>query len=127
MARILIVDDEEMDRVFLHEVLGSAGHELFFAREGQSALAAYQENEVDVMVTDLAMPTLDGIELIREVRQFDPAACIVAVSGAVPPRLDEAEEEGALASLEKPLDPRELLEAVNAAERERERRADPWS
>lgn len=126
MARILIADDEEMDRVFLDSVLGPAGHELFFAPEGQSALASYRTHEIDVVIADLVMPELNGLQLIDEILRFDPAACIVAVSGAAPEHLETAEEMGALASLEKPLEPRELLELVQEALREREKRADPW-
>ena len=126
MARILIADDEEMDRVFLDSVLGPAGHELFFAPEGQSALTSYRTHEIDVVIADLVMPELNGLQLIDEILRLDPAACIVAVSGTAPEHLETAEEMGALASLEKPLDPRELLELVQEALREREKRADPW-
>lgn len=127
MARILIADDEEMDRVFLDGVLGGAGHELFFAREGQSALDAYREHEIDVVVTDLLMPHLNGLGLIRELKETDHAACIVAVSGLGADELERAKKAGALLALQKPLDPVELLEAVKRAERIRERLSDPWS
>lgn len=127
MARILIADDEEMDRVFLDSVLGPAGHELFFAREGQSALTSYREHEIDVVIADLVMPELNGLQLIEQILQHDPAACVVAVSGAAPQHLDTALDLGAIASLEKPLDPRELVELVQEAVREREKRADPWA
>lgn len=126
MGRILITDDEEMDRVFLNAVLGDAGHELFFAREGQSALAAYREHEIDVVVTDLVMPHLNGLDLIRELREEDHDACIVAVSGAGADKLERAKEAGALLTLRKPLDPAALVEAVKRAERERANLSDPW-
>ena len=93
MARILITDDDEMDRVLLNDVLGGAGHDLYFAREGQSALDAYREQEIDVVLTDL----------------------------------ERARDAGALVTLEKPVDPKALLEAVERAMRERKKRADPWT
>lgn len=127
MARILIADDEEMDRVFLDSVLSPPGHTLLFARDGESALAAYREQEVDVVLADLVMPEYGGLELIRELRELDPRACVVAVSGAGEERLARARELGALVTLEKPVDPEALLKAVTRADRERERLEDPWS
>lgn len=72
MAKILIADDEEMDRVFLDEVLGPAGHKLYFAPDGKSALRSYLENEIDVVIADLVMPELGGLQLIEELTTKGP-------------------------------------------------------
>lgn len=127
MARILIADDDEMDRVFLDSVLAPAGHKLFFAREGESALTAYRDHDIDVVLADLVMPSLGGLELIRELRNQDPGACIVAVSGAGEEKLARARELGAIETLQKPVDPEELLEALERAEEERENMSGPRS
>lgn len=127
MAHILIADDEEMDRVFLDSVLSPGGHTLLFAKEGQSALSAYQQHEVDVVIADLVMPEMNGLQLIDELRRIDPAACVVAVTAAGEELLERAREMGAVATLAKPLVPQDLLEAVEMAERTRDKRADPWA
>lgn len=126
MAKILIADDEEMDRVFLDQVLGPAGHKLFFAPDGKVALRSYQENEIDVVIADLVMPELGGLQLIEELTTKDPFAVIIAVSGAAPEHLKTALNLGAFVTLEKPLDPKDLVEAVADAVRRREQIADPW-
>ena len=72
MARILIVDDEEMDRLLLAEVLQEAGHELLFAPDGQQALSMLCQRKPDVMILDLIMPGMDGLQVLRE-KSLDPS------------------------------------------------------
>jgi CheY-like chemotaxis protein len=114
MARILIVDDEEGDRLFQSTVLINAGHEVRFAGDGESALAKWSGGEFDLVLTDLAMPRLNGLQLIQEIRRADPYARIIAISGVSADQLDLAEDYGAARSLRKPLDPRSLIEAIDA-------------
>lgn len=120
MARILIVDDEEQDRVLERSILEDAGHELLFASDGQAALQLYREEEVDLVITDLAMPRLNGLRLIRMLLEEDPDARVIAVSGVSPEQLPTAEEFGALGTLFKPLDRDVLLERVEAVLRDSE-------
>jgi CheY-like chemotaxis protein len=115
MARILIVDDDEMDRVLLSHLLGEAGHELRFASDGLAALETFLREPADLVVTDIAMPELNGMQLIRALHDDDPWVRIIAVSGTSAVNLERAKELGALAVLEKPLDPQKLLEAVQKA------------
>lgn len=113
MARILLVDDEEMDRTFGRTILEDAGHELFYAANGESALRAYENRGIDLVVTDLAMPGLNGLRLIRELRAVDGEALIIAVTGVSPEQLERAEALGAAVTLRKPYAPGTLLEAVH--------------
>ena len=115
MARILIVDDDEMDRVLLSHVLGEAGHQLRFAPDGLVALETFLREPADLVVTDIAMPELNGMQLIRALQEDDPWVRIVVLSGSGATNLERAKELGALAVLEKPLNPQELLDAVNKA------------
>ena len=66
MANILIVDDEETDRVIEKTILEDAGHRVHFARDGQAALDVYADSPADVVVTDLKMPRLNGLRLIQQ-------------------------------------------------------------
>ena len=113
MARVLMVDDDEMERVYAAEVLRWGGHEPIFAPSGDVALKVLSQGEVDVVVTDLAMPGIDGITLIRRIREQDQRIPIVAISGVSPDQLQEAERLGAGQTFSKPWDPRALVEAVD--------------
>ena len=81
MARILIVDDEEADRNVLSAILEQAGHQTFFAEDGQQALSVFGATVVDVVITDLQMPRVHGLELITVLRDLSPRPAIIAISG----------------------------------------------
>lgn len=115
MARILIVDDEEMDRVLMRSLLEPGEHHLMFAADGQAAYDLCHETDVDVMITDLAMPGLNGLRLIRELREDNFDIPIIAISCWAADQLDMAEDFGANFTLYKPLDGAKFLDAVQAA------------
>jgi CheY-like chemotaxis protein len=112
MARILLVDDEEMDRTFGRAILEDAGHELFYASNGEVALRTYRNQGIDLVVTDLAMPGLNGLRLIQQLRELDGQALVIAVTGVSPEQLERAEALGAAVTLRKPYAPETLLKAV---------------
>jgi CheY-like chemotaxis protein len=115
MANILLVDDNEADRLLLKTFLENKGHTLFFAENGEGALRVFGFHDIDLVVTDIQMPTVNGIRLIRELREQDPDAAIVAISGVAADQLPLAEDLGAIQSLAKPIDPEKLLTAVAKA------------
>jgi CheY-like chemotaxis protein len=65
MPRILIVDDDPMQRALISDTLEDAGHETIFAADGRAALETYRDTVVDLVVTDMVMPGLDGLELLK--------------------------------------------------------------
>ena len=111
MANILIVDDEEMDRLLGSRIIEQAGHTPFFAGDGEAAVQMYVENDIQLVITDLRMPKLDGLSLIRRILAHDPEARIIAVSGLAQ-HLDAAEAAGAITGLVKPVRPQDLLATV---------------
>jgi CheY-like chemotaxis protein len=115
MAIILIVDDEEMERVMEKAILEAAGHQLLFAVDGESAMKMCKERDVDVMLTDLAMPGFSGLRLIKELRLGGLDLPIIAISGWAADQLDLAYNYGADITLFKPLDPEELFDALDEA------------
>ena len=115
MARILIVDDDEADRLVLRTILERGGHETFLAEDGREAVSVYGATEIDVVVTDLQMPNLHGLELITVLRDLSPRPAIIAISGTGLEQLDMAQAVGADVTLTKPVDPYELLGAVTMA------------
>ena len=111
MANILIVDDLETDRFHEAKIVEDAGHTLFFAGDGEAGLTMYKENDIDVVITDLRMPKVDGLSLIRGLLAHDPLVPIIAVS-SLAQHLEQAEEVGAIKGLVKPVDPEDLMETV---------------
>ena len=114
MARVLIVEDEPTDRVILANLLERMGHEVHFASDGEEAFKTYLKNSIEIIITDLNMPHVDGLEFIGAVRALLPEPVIITVSGKGADLLDAALRAGARAALSKPVDPWELLEAILA-------------
>lgn len=121
MATILFVDDDELERAYAEEILKLRGHEVLFAEDGQAALDTYRSVDVriDVVVTDLRMPRVSGLRLIRELKEWDPRAEIIATSGVNADQLLLAEDYGARTLLIKPWHPLQLLEAIEEGVRHR--------
>lgn len=113
MAKILIVEDESMEQLILRIILERAGHELFFAEDGEEALAIYSKEGIQVVITDLFLPHIGGLELIRVLKRLFPEAVVIAVSGKGSQELAMAKLEGAVATLSKPVDPVELIALVD--------------
>ncbi len=125
MARILFVDDDELEQLFAREVLSMGGHEMVAAGDGVEALRIYDREGmyIDAVVTDLAMPRLNGLRLIQRLRELDPRALILAASGKNADQLDLARRYGVDGAFYKPWDPEEFLRALNALLEERESRS----
>jgi two-component system response regulator HydG len=124
MARILVADDHDAVREGMILSLTRLGHEVQGVRGGAEALAAYRKRPADVVVTDLRMRPVDGIEVVRRLREADPEATVVVVSahGTIPVAV-EAMREGAIDFIEKPFSPEVLRARVEKAiEIARERR-----
>jgi len=115
VPRILIVDDEEADRLLVEAILVRAGYETVLAPTGEEAFRSFLHTGIDVVITDLQMPDVHGFELITILREFDPAPAVIAVSGTGAIQLHMAESLGARWTLQKPLNPELLLDAVERA------------
>ena len=104
MTRILVADDEEGVRSFIAEALELDGHEVVQVADGGQAAEALLARSFDVLVTDLKMPVLDGMSLLRRVRagQPDIEVIVVTAHGTVDTAV-EAMKQGAFEYLQKPL------------------------
>lgn len=119
MARILIVDDDVNNRLLLRLVLEHAGHEILEASDGGEALASARASKPDLIIMDLHMPGMDGIEFISALRA-DAALANTRVALYTATASDESmrqfmELAGIGSVIGKPSDPPELLAAVEAA------------
>ena len=119
MANLLIVDDEQGMRQLLTHVFGRAGHAVRAAENGAKALELLRQGPADLIVSDVKMPDMNGIELLRKVREFLPDVAVVMMTAfATVDTAREAFKLGADDFIQKPFDVDELkLIAEKALER----------
>ena len=116
MARILVVDDEEGIRRVLHQLFEYEDHEVRSAGGGAEAIAIHQEFHPDVTFLDVKMARMDGLEALSRIRENDPSAVVVMISGhGTIDTAVEATRRGAFDFLEKPLDTDRLLVVLRNA------------
>lgn len=117
MARVLVVEDDHQVRMMLRMTLERAGYEIDEAEDGRAAVRKHREKPADLVITDIVMPEMEGIETIMEIRRSSPRLPIIAISGGgheTPENyLVLAERLGANRTFAKPVDREEMLEAVN--------------
>jgi CheY-like chemotaxis protein len=106
---VLIVDDDAKIRDFLRSVLEAQGYLVQETSDGREALSKIAQNCPDVVLTDIVMPDVEGIELIRMIRKVTPNLRIIAMSGASDGYLHAARALGADATIQKPIDIDALL------------------
>jgi DNA-binding NtrC family response regulator len=114
MADILIIDDDRHMRLMLTRVLQRAGHAVREAENGFEGVTKFRERCPTLVISDILMPRMEGIETILALRREDQTIPIVAISGGRDPLyLSAAGKLGATAILEKPFAPDALLSLVN--------------
>jgi DNA-binding response OmpR family regulator len=115
MPRILLIEDDDAVRDTLHEILKQLGYDVKEARDGKQGLALFKAAGADVVITDIVMPEMEGMQVIRELRQIDPAVKIIAMSGggrqSAQDYLKVARILGAVRILPKPF-PSQILDAT---------------
>ena len=117
MTTILLVDDEDLLREGVREILEMSDYSVIEARDGEEALALFAVNNVDLVISDIVMPNMDGVDFVTRLRESFPSVPILTISGGsrvVSARfgLDSALLSGANASLTKPFNAKQLLEKV---------------
>ncbi|MGE5141386.1 MAG: response regulator [Rudaea sp.] len=122
--RVLVVDDEPAIRKFLHGILPAHGYEVFEASTGQEALAAVTAHRPDVLLLDIGLPGVDGVQVTRMLREWSRIPIIIlSVRGAEDDKV-AALDAGADDYLTKPFGSQELLARLRAALRRAARTAD---
>ncbi len=119
MSRILVVDDNPSLLSALGRILESFGHSVILAGDGQEALGMLGTGPLDLVITDVYMPDMDGIEFLVHLREHCPEVPVVAMSGGgVAPQefvLEDARQLGAAAILEKPFEVDEVEAVIQQA------------
>lgn len=116
-ATILLVEDEELLRAGVQEILEIQDYRVITAANGSQALACLESQEVDLVITDLVMPKMDGIDFVQRLRKIRPDVPVIVVSGStrnIMQRygIDDIQVPGANASLPKPFKGLDLLAQV---------------
>jgi len=115
-VKVLVVDDSALTRRSLRQILETAGCEVFEAEDGLSALEHYFVDRPDVVMLDLVMKGMYGLDVLQKLRELDADARIVVVSADIQSSSQElAEQAGAKAFINKPFDRAEILVALDAA------------
>lgn len=116
MARILIVDDSALSRKISRRILEEAGHVVDEAADGLAALERYALGPPDLVLLDVTMNEMDGLEVLRQLRAMDPAARVVmATADAQTSTRTLSEAGGAVGFVLKPFARETVLRAVDAA------------
>jgi CheY-like chemotaxis protein len=116
MSKVLVIDDEPGVRAIMCSALEAAGHQVVAFAEGGAAIEHVREESADLLITDIFMPDVEGLETIREIRRLRPDIPIIAISGIDfdgSDYLEVARKFGAVATLRKPFWPADLLDLVS--------------
>lgn len=113
---ILVVDDSGLARRSVRRILEGAGYTVIEAEDGLSALEQYFVQKPAVVILDLVMRGMYGIDVLNKLREIDPAARVIVVSADIQTSSrDLVETSGASAFINKPVQPEALLAAVDTA------------
>jgi len=114
-VHVLIAEDEILAAQALQEILGMEGYWVTVGHDGHAALADAEAHPPDALLTDIEMPRLDGLTLIRRLRSTRPSLPVVIMTGNPPPEWTRVVQDDALdhtVLLMKPVSPREIIGAI---------------
>jgi len=115
-GRILVVDDEVVICKSIQRILSPEGYEVEFSLSGEEALEKLNQESFDIVITDLKMPGMDGIELLTKVKEKDPEIIVIMITGySTVQTAVQAMKMGALDYIPKPFTPEELVVVVEKA------------
>jgi CheY-like chemotaxis protein len=115
MTRILVIDDDDLMRAFVVTLLEKRHYSVAAASNGLAGVALATDSDFDLVITDIVMPDMEGLETIKHIRRHKPEVKILAVSGGGSSKGDYlkfATRLGANAVLAKPFEPARFLEVI---------------
>ena len=114
-SRVLIVDDSSMSRRLVRGILESAGHEVTEAADGMAALEDYSLRKPDLVVLDMVMAGMYGLEVLQKLYEIDEHAKVIVATADIQKSTRElAEQAGSRGFLNKPIKKEELLTLVDS-------------
>lgn len=116
MEKILVVEDDTISRRIIREILSRSGYEVFEAEDGAQGLEAFKANKPDLVLTDYQMPVMNGLRVLSEIRNLQPAVPVIILTGFGDIALIiKSIQLGAFDFLEKPINTPQLKEVVASA------------
>jgi two-component system chemotaxis response regulator CheY len=116
MAKILVVDDSGLSRRTLRKILEAEGHQITESEDGDSALEQYFLDKPDLVLLDLVMKGMYGIDVLTKLREMDAQARVIVASADIQSSTHAmVKEAGAVAFITKPFLSAQVMQAVNAA------------
>lgn len=110
---ILVVDDEAVANKYLKKILGASGHNVSVSNDAKSALAKVESNLFDIILLDIRMPEVDGIEILRQIRKCNNRVAIIMLTAHSDESVvNKSFAEGADYFMVKPTDIRDLIDNV---------------
>jgi two-component system response regulator PilR (NtrC family) len=111
-----VIDDEEDIRETMEMLLSSVGYTVSTAESGHAAVECAQREDFDLVITDLRMPGLSGVDTVAALRRIHPGLMVIVVSGYVSDECAlRCREEGAFRIVNKPFHIKDLLDAISVA------------
>ena len=120
MSKILIVDDDEMQLRMLRLLFAQEGYDVLATADGPQGITIFKEQRPDLVLLDIGLPSVSGIEVLTKMREIDSAAKVIIITGYV--SIESAVlamRSGALDYVRKPVDVKELLKKIESALRVR--------
>ncbi len=118
MEKVLIVDDSKFSRESIKKALESLGHEVVGeAVDGLDGLRQYEESKATLVVTDIEMPNLDGVSMIKQLRQKDADVRIIVVTSTVNAQVLQEVTKQKASVVKKPIKEQRLLNAIKLLNR----------
>jgi DNA-binding NtrC family response regulator len=116
MPKILIIDDDEVQLRLQQSILADQGYAVISTADGPQGILLYRTHHPDLVLLDIGLPSVSGIEVLKQIRQIDPKAKIIVITGyASVESAVVAIREGAWDYVRKPFDIHSLLKKVDAA------------
>jgi CheY-like chemotaxis protein len=110
--KILVADDDPVIRKLLCQVLSEDGHKVSLATNGAQVIEKVQKEDFELLLSDVHMPVMNGLETLRTMRSTFPQLPVVMMDSYPDQLVKQAENEGALTCIHKPFDLKELREVI---------------
>jgi len=117
--KVMIIDDDDAVGKTLKKIIQFAGHDCEIFQKPVEGLASYKSGDFDVVLTDIRMPEMDGIEVLERIREHNPKAYVIIMTGFAD--LDnaiEANNKGSYAFFRKPFEIKKVLATLSRIEKE---------
>ncbi|MEK9136548.1 MAG: response regulator [Bacteroidota bacterium] len=116
MQKVLLIDDDEMVLMMMTNALEDEGYQVLSTADGPQGIRIYKERSPDLVLLDVGLPSVSGLDVLREIRSFDPKARVIVVSGyGASESIASAIRYGAWDFVEKSIELDELMKRIRAA------------